>query len=75
MGMVLLTSSVLAVSIVRLARKKVLVQEMYCIESLARVDVLCLDKTGTLTADKMNVTDVIKFADESKIKKNAFIYS
>ncbi len=69
MGMVLLTSSVLAVSIVRLARKKVLVQEMYCIESLARVDVLCLDKTGTLTADKMNVTDVIKFADESKIKK------
>lgn len=58
-GMILLTSSVLAVSIIRLSSKKVLVQEMYCIETLARVDVLCLDKTGTLTADEMNVTDII----------------
>ncbi len=62
-GMILLTSSVLAVSIIRLSAKKVLVQEMYCIETLARVDVLCLDKTGTLTADKMNVTEVITFID------------
>lgn len=60
-GMILLTSTVLAVSVIRLASKKVLVQEMYCIETLARVDVLCLDKTGTLTADKMNVTEVIDF--------------
>lgn len=60
-GMVLLTSTVLAVSIIRLASKKVLVQEMYCIESLARVDVLCLDKTGTLTADKMVITEIINF--------------
>ena len=68
-GMILLTSSVLAVSIVRLSSKKVLVQEMYCIETLARVDVLCLDKTGTLTADEMTVTDVISFTDdESEIK-------
>lgn len=58
-GMILLTSTVLAVSIIRLSSKKVLVQEMYCIETLARVDVLCLDKTGTLTADKMNVADII----------------
>lgn len=68
-GMILLTSSVLAVSIVRLSSKKVLVQEMYCIETLARVDVLCLDKTGTLTADEMTVNDVISFTDdESEIK-------
>ena len=69
-GMILLTSSVLAVSIIRLSSKKVLVQEMYCIETLARVDVLCLDKTGTLTTDEMTVTGVIPFgADENKIKK------
>lgn len=58
-GMILLTSSVLAVSIIRLSQKSVLVNEMYCIETLARVDVLCLDKTGTLTADAMSVHKVI----------------
>ena len=47
-GMILLTSGVLAVSVIRLAKKKVLVNEMYCIETLARFDVICLDKTGTL---------------------------
>lgn len=62
-GMVLLTSSVLAVSIIRLSKQKVLVQEMYCIETLARVDVLCLDKTGTLTTDEMKVERVIKLTD------------
>lgn len=68
-GMILLTSSVLAVSIVRLSSKKVLVQEMHCIETLARVDVLCLDKTGTLTADKMNVTEIISFdSSDDEIK-------
>ncbi len=67
-GMILLTSSVLAVSIVKLSSKKVLVQEMYCIETLARVDVLCLDKTGTLTADEMTVTEVLNLgADDSEI--------
>ncbi len=60
-GMILLTSSVLAVTVIRLSQKKVLAQELYCVESLARVDVLCLDKTGTLTADKMNVYDVVSF--------------
>ena len=58
-GMILLTSSVLAVSIIRLSRKKVLVNEMYCIETLARVDVICLDKTGTLTADAMHVSELM----------------
>lgn len=68
-GMLLLTSTVLAVSVIRLSRQKVLVNEMYCIESLARVDVLCVDKTGTLTTDEMNVTDVISFeSDEAEIK-------
>ena len=66
-GMILLTSSVLAVSIIRLTRQKVLVQEMYCIETLARVDVLCLDKTGTLTTDEMNVTDVITMYNKEEI--------
>ena len=54
-GLVLLTSSVLAIATVRLARKKVLAQQLYCIETLARVDVLCLDKTGTITSGHMEV--------------------
>lgn len=61
-GLVLLTSTVLAVSMLRLTRKKVLVQELHCIENLARVDVLCLDKTGTLTEGRMTVEDVIPLA-------------
>lgn len=58
-GLVLLTSSVLAVSILRLSKLNVLVQELYCIEMLARVDTICLDKTGTLTNGKMEVIKVI----------------
>ena len=58
-GLILLTSTVLAVSIIRLSEYKVLVQELYCIETLARVDVLCLDKTGTITEGVMEVVDFI----------------
>ena len=47
-GLYLLTSVALAVSVIRLARHKTLVHEMGCIETLARVDVLCVDKTGTI---------------------------
>lgn len=54
-GLVLLTSSVLAIATVRLARRRVLAQQLYCIETLARVDVLCLDKTGTITSGHMQV--------------------
>lgn len=58
-GLVLLTSTVLAVSVIRLSKTKVLVQELYCIETLARVDTLCLDKTGTLTEGSMEVKDFL----------------
>ena len=57
-GLVLLTSSVLAIATIRLARKQVLAQQLYCIETLARVDVLCLDKTGTITSGRMEVEGV-----------------
>ena len=57
-GLILLTSTVLAVSVIRLSKYKVLVQELYCIETLARVDVLCLDKTGTITEGVIEVKDV-----------------
>lgn len=60
-GLILLTSAVLAVSVVRLAQHKVLVQELYCVETLARVDVVCLDKTGTITTGEMDVDEVIPF--------------
>ena len=58
-GMVLLTSVALAVSALKLARKKVLVRELACIEMLARVDTLCLDKTGTITDGSMTVEQII----------------
>lgn len=58
-GLILLTSTVLAVSVIRLSKRKVLVQQLYCIETLARVDTICLDKTGTLTEGIMEVEDVI----------------
>ncbi len=58
-GLVLLTSTVLALSIIRLSKHNVLVQELYCIETLARVDTLCLDKTGTLTEGSMEIKNVI----------------
>lgn len=58
-GLVLLTSVALAVGSINLAKRKTLVQELYCIETLARVDVLCLDKTGTITEGNMRVEAVI----------------
>ena len=63
-GLYLLTSVALAVSSMRLAKKKVLLHDMKSIETLARVDVLCVDKTGTITENEMKV-EKIKAIDES----------
>ncbi|MGL5347039.1 MAG: HAD-IC family P-type ATPase [Peptostreptococcaceae bacterium] len=57
-GLYLLTSIALYVSVVRLGKNNVLVQELYCIESLARVDLICLDKTGTITEGIMEVKEI-----------------
>ena len=57
-GLVLLASGVLAIATMKLGSRGVLVQQSYCIETLARVDTLCLDKTGTITSGKMEVTAV-----------------
>ena len=58
-GLVLLTSIAMAVAVVRLAQRKVLVQDMPAVEVLARVDTVCVDKTGTLTEPGMAVTDTV----------------
>ncbi len=58
-GLVLLTSTVLAISVIRLSKYNVLVQELYCIETLARVDTICLDKTGTITKGEMEVAKLV----------------
>ena len=60
-GLYLLTSVALAVSAIMLTKSRVLVQDMNCIETLARVDVLCVDKTGTITEPGMEVVDLIAF--------------
>ncbi len=67
-GMFLLTSVALAVSVVRLAKQRTLVQELYCIEMLARTDVLCLDKTGTLTNGSMSVKNVVMLNEKKTTK-------
>lgn len=63
-GMVLLISIALATAVAKLAKKEVLVQDMYSVETLAHVDVICLDKTGTITEGKMKVQDVELVNDE-----------
>ena len=64
-GLVLLTSSAMAVSVIRLRRYNVLVQDLYSIENLARVDVICLDKTGTITEGIMEVKDIIPYKNNN----------
>ena len=69
-GLMLLTSIAMAAGVIRLAKRKVLTQELYGIESLARTDVLCLDKTGTITSGRMKVEDCICMqADEEEIRR------
>ena len=69
-GLILLVSVSLAVAAMKLAKKKVLVQELYCVETLARVDVLCFDKTGTITTGNMNV---IEINDEVSEKLSSYL--
>ncbi len=63
-GLYLLTSIAMAASALKLSRRQVLVQDMNCIESLARVDVLCVDKTGTITEPKMEVDNIIPLSQD-----------
>ncbi|MGN9793718.1 HAD-IC family P-type ATPase [Streptomyces sp. OZ13] len=69
-GLVLLTSVAFAIGVIRLGRKQCLVQELPAIEGLARVDVVCLDKTGTLTEGGMDVTELrtLDGADEQHVR-------
>ncbi|WP_329339610.1 cation-translocating P-type ATPase [Streptomyces sp. NBC_01352] len=70
-GLVLLTSVAFAIGVIRLGRKQCLVQELPAIEGLARVDTVCLDKTGTLTEGGMDVTEVraLNGSDASYVEK------
>lgn len=74
-GMFLLTSVALYVSVIRLSKKRTLVQELYCIEMLARTNVLCLDKTGTLTNGSMSVKDVIQLGTLKQKEISAIVAS
>ncbi|MBO4257635.1 HAD-IC family P-type ATPase [Streptomyces griseorubiginosus] len=70
-GLVLLTSVAFAIGVIRLGRKQCLVQELPAIEGLARIDTVCLDKTGTLTEGGMDVTELrpLQGADESYVRQ------
>ena len=63
-GLYLLTSIALAVSAIKLTRQRVLIQDMNCIETLARVDVLCVDKTGTITENRMEVENIVPLSSQ-----------
>lgn len=63
-GLILLTSMAMTLGVMRLAKKKVLVQELSCMETLARVDTLCLDKTGTITEGQLKVEEVIPLSHQ-----------
>ncbi|MFG2501744.1 HAD-IC family P-type ATPase [Streptomyces sp. NPDC048441] len=70
-GLVLLTSVAFAIGVIRLGRQQCLVQELPAIEGLARVDTVCLDKTGTLTEGGMDVTELrpLNGSDEAYVRK------
>ena len=68
-GLVLLTSVAFAVGVIRLGRRRCLVQELPAIEVLARVDVLCLDKTGTLTEPRMKLDQVVELKPGAPVQR------
>ncbi len=68
-GLYLLASVALVVSVLRLAQKKVLVHDMKCIEMLARVDVLCVDKTGTITENEMGVDEIVPLREDITLQE------
>ena len=72
-GLYLLTSIAMAASALKLSREKVLVQDMNCIEALARVDVLCVDKTGTITEPKMEALELIPLESASREEAEAVL--
>ena len=74
-GLVVLTSVALAVSTMRLLKLKALVQELYSVEGLARVDVVCLDKTGTLTQGDMQVDHIEIVGDVSELNLHAYMHA
>ncbi len=74
-GLVLLTTVALSLGVIRLHKSHTLVQDMYSLEMLARVDVLCLDKTGTITDGRMNVLDVVELTNNHPYKINDVIGS
>lgn len=67
-GLYLLTSLALVAAVLRLTQRKTLVHDMNCIETLSRIDTLCVDKTGTITENKMIVEDVVLLCDDRYIK-------
>lgn len=71
-GMYLLTTVALALSAIRLGKENVLLHDMRSTETLARVDVFCVDKTGTITSDKMTVTDFVCFGSNENAAKELF---
>lgn len=69
-GLIMMTSVALVLGVIRLSKHNTLVQDIYCIEMLARVDVLCLDKTGTITDGTMNVVNFVDLQHEKYDVKN-----
>jgi cation-transporting ATPase E len=72
-GLVLLTSVSLAYGVITLGKNNTLVQDLYCIEMLARVDTLCLDKTGTITDGTMKVKDVFEYNNDTGLSVKQII--
>lgn len=74
-GLVLLIAISLATGVIRLAKMKILVQNIYSLETLAHVDILCLDKTGTITDGRMTVKEVLPLSDSHDMKLSPLIQS